>query len=555
MAAKKKDEHPPARSRAPAETVVARTEAVTAPASPPGGGRSWPRWLTGLVGVLGVGIILAVLFGSEIVAPMWERLRAHWAPAAAPAPEGVEAAAAYPRLERDAQGRPVLVISAEQARILGIGPDSFYTVTPAAEPRPLPAMEGQLNYDIEHLYSVRPRFPGEVVSFAQVPVLTANKGGAGPLTRDIGVGDVVQGPHRENGREIPGTLLAVIWSKDLGDKKAALIDALIDLHRDEDRLAKLKKGFEEGVVSESTFYEAKRTVQHDINAVNAAERTLRMWKLTDQEIADLYAEAARIEEAARLHQQRRDPRKETDWARVEVRAPHDGVIVEKNTNRGDWVDPAQTPNPMFKIADLQQLAVWINAREEYRDLLQQLLRGPSANRLEVRLLSAAEQPPLVGRLERIAPSLDPNLRTMLVVGRVSNPEGRLLVGQLVTATLYVPPGPDLVQVPTAALNEVDGQALVFVKVSAASSAATEELALCLKRVAIVQRFADVVLVRRQLSAAERALAEREQQAGRRPLEPLLPGEVVVTRGVPLLTNEVRDQLAAAAHKAASPAAP
>src|SRR5271157_5678655 len=139
--------------------------------------------------------------------------------------------------------------------------------------------------------------------------------------------------------------------------KGALIDAMIDLHRDQQRLKELEKLYQEGAISAATFYDAQRTVQHDYSAANNAERTLRIWKLDDKEIADVKQEAATIDVA------KRDPKKEKDWARVEVRAPHDGTIVEKNTNLGDWVDPSNG-NPMFRIADLETLAVWVHPLEE-----------------------------------------------------------------------------------------------------------------------------------------------------------------------------------------------
>jgi cobalt-zinc-cadmium efflux system membrane fusion protein len=511
-----------------------------------------PRWLLAGLTIFGLLVLVGVLAGSGLVQPVLDRIRGETT-ARESQPEGKEQAP-YPKLLKDADGKPVvpptIVIDDSQARILGLGPSTIVAAEAAVKPRPLPSMEGQLNYDTEYLFSIRPRFPGEVQSFAQVPVKRLEADGDSETgehsrwkqTRDIGVGDTVQGPHFAKGKLVPGTLLAIIWSKDLGDKKAALIDALIDLHRDTEQLTKLKNGFQEGVVAESRYYEQQRTVHHDINAVNAAERTLRMWKLTDAEIHTLYQEATRIEEAFKKNE-KRDPRKEKDWARVEVRAPNDGVIVEKNTNRGDWVDPSASPNPMFKIADLRHLAVWINAREEYRLTLQQLLfQGHDAGlRMEVRLLAEPGSPPLKGEILRIAPSLDPNMRTMLVIGRVENPGQKLLVGQTVTATIFRKPGPDQVQIPTTALNEQDGQCLVFVEPPGLKkSLKPNEWAFTLRRVAVTQRYQDVVLVRSKLTAEDEERSRKDVAAGRRPIEPLRPGERIITRGVTMLTSEIRD---------------
>jgi cobalt-zinc-cadmium efflux system membrane fusion protein len=275
-------------------------------------------------------------------------------------------------LVRDGAGKPVtpplLRISAEAARTLGISSQSIVLAKRAVEPRPLPPLEGDLTYQNDNLFPVRPRFAGEVTQFAQVPNEASPPDGNRPTaeryqnwepTRPIGFGDKV---HK-------GQLLAVVWSKDLGDKKAALIDATIDLNRDRQRLKELEKLYQEGAVSAASYHEARRTVEHAMSAVNAAERTLRIWKLSDSEIDALKKEAATI------RAEKRDPEKEKNWARVDVVAPHDGTIVEKNTNLGDWVDPTNG-NPMFRIADLNVLAAWLHPLEEYLPLLSRLAGIP-----------------------------------------------------------------------------------------------------------------------------------------------------------------------------------
>jgi hypothetical protein len=65
----------------------------------------------------------------------------------------------------------------------------------------------------------------------------------------------------------------------------------------------------------------------------------------------------------------------------------------------------------------------------------------------------------------------------------------------------------------------------------------------LRRVAVVQRFKDVTYVRAALTPDEKKTSELEQQRGRLPLEPLQPGERVVTRGVVELTAALEAQKA------------
>src|SRR5262249_43022283 len=97
--------------------------------------------------------------------------------------------------------------------------------------------------------------------------------------------------------------------------------------------------------------------------------------------------------------------------------------------------------------------------------------------------------------------------------------------------------PDLVEIPTSALNDVHGQSLVVVQTGASSKGRPRYT---LRRVQVVHRFADVVQVRSELAltARERQKMQQEMQQGRLPLEPLHEGERVVTGGVVELTDAI-----------------
>ena len=98
-------------------------------------------------------------------------------------------------------------------------------------------------------------------------------------------------------------------------------------------------------------------MEADLTAVARAERTLRVWRLTESEIQTVKDEAERI----RARKGKRDPGIEKTWARVEVRAPLDGIVVEKNVAVGDIID---TTGDLFKVANVDSLTVWANAYEE-----------------------------------------------------------------------------------------------------------------------------------------------------------------------------------------------
>src|SRR5207253_2409837 len=134
-----------------------------------------------------------------------------------------------------------------------------------------------------------------------------------------------------------GQLMAALWSKELGEKKSELVDALVKLHLDERNLENLKKLAEGGSVPEATLRQVQNAVSTDLNAVARARRTLTIWKVSKDEIDDIEKEADRIIAS----KSRRDLDKMTDksakWARVEVRAPFGGLVVEKNLTLGSMV--------------------------------------------------------------------------------------------------------------------------------------------------------------------------------------------------------------------------
>jgi cobalt-zinc-cadmium efflux system membrane fusion protein len=436
-------------------------------------------------------------------------------------------------LVRDEKGQPIspptLRLTQRVAHSLGI---KDQTIVPAITPknlRVLPPQTGSLNYDNDRLFAVQSRFAGEVSEIMEAP---PNQRGSRPLypntqypkstevlaptdPRLFTVGDRVK----------KGDLLAIVWSKDLGDKKAALIDSIIDLRRDTAKMQDLEKLYFEGAGSKAAWLEAVRTVQKDLSARNAAERTLRIWKLNDKEIDAIKKEAETIQE------DKRDPKKEMNWARVEVRAPNDGVIVEKNTHVGGWVDPSNYSTPMFRIADLSKLQVRLDPVEEYLPFFQNFLGSPTTTPLkwEIHLQADSKAKPLNGSLLRINPSLDPNQRTPLIIGQVDNPEGKLLIGQFVTATIQVPLEDGLVEIPTTALNEEKGQSVVFVQ------ADPTKLEFTMRPVSVAHRFKDVVYVRSKLKEQPGPVA-----AGALSVQRLLPGERVITESIIGLTKALRD---------------
>jgi len=382
-------------------------------------------------------------------------------------------------------------------------------VRPVTEPRTL-ELQGSLALDTDRLVRLHSRFAGEVIEVTEVPDEAATHRAGRSVLRPISFGDAV----------CRGQLLAVVWCKDLGEKKSELADALSQLHLGQEQLAKMSVASRDGAISDARVRLQERNVESDLTAVARAERTLRVWRLPESEIEAVRQEARLIRE----RKGKRDPEKEKNWARVEVAAPLDGTILEKNVSLGDIVD---TTSDLFKVANVDTLTVWANAYEENLPALLDL--PPEKARWTVRLGADRELPPLPGRIEKIGYVSDPAQHTVMVMGRVENPGRRLRAGQFITATVALPPSPHEAVVPAAAMVEDGHESVVFVAPD------PRQPCYALRRVAVAWRSQKEVYLRCRLTPQETA----------RGLKPLQPGSRVVASGA----IELRSALADLAAKA------
>jgi membrane fusion protein, heavy metal efflux system len=415
-------------------------------------------------------------------------------------------------------------------------------VVRAEKSRPMPPQIGTVNFDNDYLYSIRPRFAGEIVSFMQIkePLYP----GGPPRERDISFGDKVK----------QGDVLAVFWSKDLGLAKAALVDAIVSKSLSEQNYRRYQELATQGAISDATLRAADKQLRSDINAYNSALRPLYVWKLPATEIDEVKQEAATI---LKDITKPRDPEEEIKrWARVEVRAPvfaldengkpdpnREMIILEKNTTANDFVDPGRD-TPLFKLADVTRLQIWIHPPEEFLPMLRAHLNRKPANGerngRELRLLARFQAdppgtPPLALRIARIAPSLDPTLKTPMLVAELKNADRNYLVGQFVNALIELPALPDTVEVPTDAVNLVESQSLVLVRPKDG-----KDNEYFLRRVSVAQTAGKMTLIRSKLTPEDEKLSADEVARNRRPIEALQPGEYVLTRGVVELTAALEE---------------
>ena len=342
-------------------------------------------------------------------------------------------------------------------------------VKKATRPRIMPPLPGYLNVDSDRMPRISSRFTGEIVALGTTQ---------GEESTDSAVNVSSSGrPLRVGDRVRKDQLLAVLWSKDLGEKKSEWIDAQSRLNLDRGILKDLEELYQKGATPERSVKEARRNVDADVIALKKAEHTLLSWGIKEREMAEIRAEAEKPDR--KVGERKGDYER---WARVEIRAPQDGTVIERNISLRDLVD---TTTPLFKIADLSNLVVIVNLYEEDLPMIQKL---PRPIKWEITVPS---QPGVAypGTLDQINEIIDTNQHTALLKGFVNNSRGDLLVGQFVTANISIPPAANELEVPTSAVVEDGRDSIVFVEVPG------EKHQFRRQKVTVTRRYQDVVYVK------------------------------------------------------------
>ncbi len=137
-----------------------------------------------------------------------------------------------------------------------------------------------------------------------------------------------------------------------------------------------------------------------------------------------------------------------------LRSPFDGVVIKSEVAEGETVD---TERELFALADLS--TVWVQG-DVYEKDIASIRRGQA---IKV-LANAYPDMTFNGRLTYLGDMLDPQTRTAKVRCEVPNPKGLLKLEMM--ATIQVPTGArrKALMIPAAALQQVDNESVVFVKV-------------------------------------------------------------------------------------------
>lgn len=286
-------------------------------------------------------------------------------------------------------------------------------------------------------------------------------------------GRIVELRRQLGDRVEAGEVLATVDSPELGAALADLAKARAEEHRRELALARARELFEGEVMARKDLEAAEADVA--AGKAEALRASLRL--------ANLNPRNARLA-----------------GERLQIVSPVAGVVAERKANPGMEVRP-DLPDPLFVVTDPARLQAAIDVPEAVLPRLAP--HQPVA--IEVDAFPGER---FRGRIERVAPALDPALRRVQARASVENPGLRLRPEMFARATLLPSEERNAVRVPNSALVTQGLQHFVFVE------RAPGEL---------VRRRVQLALQDREYSYVSEGLAQNER---------------VVTSGALLLQSEL-----------------
>ncbi|VVQ34189.1 efflux RND transporter periplasmic adaptor subunit [Pseudomonas fluorescens] len=296
-------------------------------------------------------------------------------------------------------------LSAEQITAAGI---QLAEAKPQNISRGLP-FPGEVRFDEDRTAHVVPRVPGVVEAVA------------------VNLGQTVK----------KGQLLAVIASQQISDQRSEQAAAQRRLALARTTYEREKKLWQDKISAEQDFLQARQALQEAEIAVSNARQKISV--LSGSVVA-------------------------TGGNRYELRAPFDGVVVEKHLTPGEVVDETTAA---FTLSDLSR--VWVTFGVSPKDL----------NKVQVGKTVTVSAPELnaevTGSVAYVGSLLGEQTRTATVRVTLENPQGAWRPGLFVTALVATDSREARVAVPESAIQTVEDKPTVFVRTDDGFEARAVEL--------------------------------------------------------------------------------
>jgi cobalt-zinc-cadmium efflux system membrane fusion protein len=247
---------------------------------------------------------------------------------------------------------------------------------------------------------------------------------AGVLTDiRIDVGDAVEA----------GQVLAVVNSPEVAQAKSSYLTALSERDVAAANHERERQLVEENIAARRDLQAAEGEHRRAVLAVRQTRQQLLNLGFAEDDVEDI-------------------EREQSASSDLLVHAPFAGVVIKRSAALGEAVDR----EALFEVADLTTM--WIELAVPEAKAVR-LIRGGIVN-VEVEALPGNS---IEGEITWISPQINENTRMVQARATVPNPDGTLRHGMFaqVSASLETPR--EMMQVPTEAVQNIDGDSFVFVR--------------------------------------------------------------------------------------------
>ncbi|MDX2252900.1 MAG: efflux RND transporter periplasmic adaptor subunit [Nitrospira sp.] len=232
-----------------------------------------------------------------------------------------------------------------------------------------------------------------------------------------------------------GDRLLLLDSPAYGEAQLEYRKARTTLHVTEQALERATALLDRGAIGVGEQQRRNADYENARADLHEAEEKLHLLGMTEREIQRL---AARTLPHAEV-------------ARVSLRAPFAGEVIERNATIGEVIDPNKT---LFTVADLS--TVWVRA--DFPE--QQAGRLKTGLTIELRV-SAYPDMTFRGPITYVGAVIDPATRTVMARADVSNSDGRLRP-EMFAEVLLVTDEQSVLSVPRTAIQQVGSRTVAFI---------------------------------------------------------------------------------------------
>jgi RND family efflux transporter MFP subunit len=218
-----------------------------------------------------------------------------------------------------------------------------------------------------------------------------------------------------------------------------------------------------------------------------AELLRKQKSISENELRLLEAEVE-VDKSMLIKQQADERRQQARVERHTLRAPFDGVISERLTETGEWIEPG---NPVLTLVAVDELRIEFRVPQEF------FIRINPQSTLSV-TLDALPERVFDASIDTVVPVSDPSSRTFLVHARVNADDMRMTPGMSVHGKLGLTTGREGVVVPRdAILRYPDGRVTVWI-----INPGTEPPTVSEKRVTTGHSFDGLVTIREGIASGD-----------------------------------------------------